>query len=119
MFTITINDTNPIWLYCSQTQGSHCQAGMAMVINPPYVLFTPTFFRLLPRLNCHYLKEKGTTPSARINLPLVIRGRVYLLRPLKGALLVGMFLLDQYRLLRLLLHRHRLRVRPGMRLQVH
>ncbi|KAL1970119.1 hypothetical protein VTN77DRAFT_6524 [Rasamsonia byssochlamydoides] len=35
MFTITINDTNPIWLYCSQTELSHCQAGMAMVINPP------------------------------------------------------------------------------------
>lgn len=34
-FSITINDTNPIWLYCSQTELSHCQAGMAMVINPP------------------------------------------------------------------------------------
>lgn len=35
-FTITINDTSkPIWLYCAQTAGSHCQSGMAMVINPP------------------------------------------------------------------------------------
>lgn len=34
-FTITINDTTPIWLYCAQTAGSHCQSGMAMVINPP------------------------------------------------------------------------------------
>ncbi|OXV10199.1 hypothetical protein Egran_02040 [Elaphomyces granulatus] len=32
-FTITINDTKPIWLYCAQT--AHCQSGMAMVINPP------------------------------------------------------------------------------------
>jgi plastocyanin len=32
-FTITINDTNPIWIYCSQQ--SHCQLGMVMVINPP------------------------------------------------------------------------------------
>lgn len=35
MFTVTINDTNPIWLYCSQTIASHCQNGMSMVINPP------------------------------------------------------------------------------------
>ncbi|MCJ1230872.1 hypothetical protein MMC12_007546 [Toensbergia leucococca] len=35
IFTVTINDTNPIWLYCSQNIDAHCQAGMAMVINPP------------------------------------------------------------------------------------
>ena len=35
-FTITVNDANPIWIYCSQTEGSHCQMGMAMVINEPY-----------------------------------------------------------------------------------
>jgi len=33
IFTITISNTDPIWLYCSQ--GSHCTDGMAMVINPP------------------------------------------------------------------------------------
>jgi hypothetical protein len=32
-FTITINDTDPIWIYCSQN--GHCQSGMVMVINPP------------------------------------------------------------------------------------
>lgn len=32
MFQIAINSTDPIWLYCSQI--SHCQSGMAMVINP-------------------------------------------------------------------------------------
>jgi plastocyanin len=32
-FTITINDTTPIWIYCSQVD--HCQLGMVMVINPP------------------------------------------------------------------------------------
>src|SRR5271156_3211682 len=36
MFVLKVNDTNPIWLYCSQV--THCQAGMAMVINPPYVV---------------------------------------------------------------------------------
>lgn len=33
MFTITINNTDPIWIYCSET--AHCQNGMAAVINPP------------------------------------------------------------------------------------
>ena len=33
VFTVTINDTNPIWIYCSQV--THCQQGMAAVINPP------------------------------------------------------------------------------------
>jgi hypothetical protein len=37
MFALKINDTSPLWLYCSQV--SHCQNGMAMVINPPYVIF--------------------------------------------------------------------------------
>ncbi|KAG5983031.1 hypothetical protein E4U55_000927 [Claviceps digitariae] len=31
VFTVLINNTRPIWLYCSQ--GPHCQMGMAMVIN--------------------------------------------------------------------------------------
>ncbi|TVY32438.1 putative GPI-anchored cupredoxin [Lachnellula subtilissima] len=30
-YTIMVNDTKPIWLYCSQ--GKHCQSGMTMVIN--------------------------------------------------------------------------------------
>ncbi|MCJ1394101.1 hypothetical protein MMC18_006979 [Xylographa bjoerkii] len=33
IFTILINDTQPIWYYCSQ--GMHCQLGMVGVINPP------------------------------------------------------------------------------------
>ncbi|OAX83323.1 hypothetical protein ACJ72_02323 [Emergomyces africanus] len=32
-FTVRINDTKPIWLYCT-TRG-HCQGGMSAVINPP------------------------------------------------------------------------------------
>lgn len=31
VFTVMINDTTPMWLYCQQ--GPHCQRGMAMVIN--------------------------------------------------------------------------------------
>ncbi|KAL8966567.1 MAG: hypothetical protein Q9183_003314 [Haloplaca sp. 2 TL-2023] len=32
-YTIMVNDTKPIWYYCSQ--GKHCQSGMVGVINPP------------------------------------------------------------------------------------
>ncbi|KAL8744069.1 MAG: hypothetical protein Q9190_003652 [Brigantiaea leucoxantha] len=32
-YTLVINDTKPIWYYCSQ--GDHCQDGMVGVINPP------------------------------------------------------------------------------------
>ncbi|RDW95364.1 hypothetical protein BP5796_01127 [Coleophoma crateriformis] len=32
-FTITINDTSPIWFYCGFP--THCETGMAGVINPP------------------------------------------------------------------------------------
>lgn len=31
VYTIAVNDTRPIWFYCSQ--GRHCQAGMVGVIN--------------------------------------------------------------------------------------
>lgn len=32
-FSVTVNSTDPLWLYCSQ--GQHCNAGMAMVVNVP------------------------------------------------------------------------------------
>lgn len=32
VFTLTVNDTNPIWFFCA-TPG-HCETGMAGVINP-------------------------------------------------------------------------------------
>ncbi|KAF7133704.1 hypothetical protein CNMCM5793_005002 [Aspergillus hiratsukae] len=33
VFTLTVNDTNPLWYYCGQI--GHCEAGMVGVINPP------------------------------------------------------------------------------------
>ncbi|KAK6343656.1 hypothetical protein TWF730_011247 [Orbilia blumenaviensis] len=33
VFQITIENRNPIWFYCSQTTGNHCQSGMSGVIN--------------------------------------------------------------------------------------
>ncbi|KAK0643861.1 Cupredoxin [Cercophora newfieldiana] len=34
-FTITVKDSKPIWVYCSQTNGNHCQSGMVHAINAP------------------------------------------------------------------------------------
>ncbi|KAI1187721.1 Cupredoxin [Nemania serpens] len=31
VYTVEVKDTKPLWVYCSQ--GKHCQAGMAMVVN--------------------------------------------------------------------------------------
>jgi len=31
---VTVNNTDPIVIYCSQNTGSHCKNGMAAVINP-------------------------------------------------------------------------------------
>jgi hypothetical protein len=34
-FTVAVNNTNPVWFYCAQTNGTnHCQAGMVFAINP-------------------------------------------------------------------------------------
>ncbi|PIL30561.1 hypothetical protein GSI_07261 [Ganoderma sinense ZZ0214-1] len=35
-FTITVNDTAPIWVYCKQTNPkSHCESGMVFAVNAP------------------------------------------------------------------------------------
>jgi plastocyanin len=33
VFQIVVKDTAPIWYYCGQTKGDHCQSGMVGVIN--------------------------------------------------------------------------------------
>ncbi|EGR47650.1 uncharacterized protein TRIREDRAFT_63416 [Trichoderma reesei QM6a] len=33
VFQVTVNDTTPIWFYCSQTVGNHCSAGMVGAVN--------------------------------------------------------------------------------------
>ncbi|ORY80958.1 Cupredoxin [Protomyces lactucae-debilis] len=42
-YTILINDTKPLWFYCSQ--GTHCKAGMSMVVNPPNSVSVLTFLQ--------------------------------------------------------------------------
>ncbi|KAF2105949.1 hypothetical protein BDV96DRAFT_617547 [Lophiotrema nucula] len=36
VFTFTVKDTKPFWYYCPQTNGNHCQKGMAGVINQDF-----------------------------------------------------------------------------------
>jgi plastocyanin len=36
MFVINVTDMDPMWLYCSNS--FHCAVGMAMVINPEYIV---------------------------------------------------------------------------------
>ena len=36
VFQVVVEDENPIWYYCAQTSGNHCQNGMAGVINQNY-----------------------------------------------------------------------------------
>jgi plastocyanin len=33
VFSMRLNSTDPVWLYCSS--GEHCKGGQSMVINPP------------------------------------------------------------------------------------
>ncbi|KAM0254381.1 hypothetical protein ACHAQJ_006850 [Trichoderma viride] len=33
VYQITVVDNNPIWYYCPQTKGNHCQMGMVGVVN--------------------------------------------------------------------------------------
>lgn len=33
VFQIVVKDKNPIWFYCAQNTGNHCQAGMTGVVN--------------------------------------------------------------------------------------
>jgi len=56
-YTIMINNTTPIWLYCSQAK--HCQSGMTMVIN-----VNPTANSTRTLANYQALAAKAT-----VNLP--------------------------------------------------
>lgn len=36
VFQVVVKDTTPIWYYCAQTKGNHCQSGMVGVINQKF-----------------------------------------------------------------------------------
>lgn len=69
-----VNDTKPIWIYCAQTEKSHCQKGMAMVVNQPFVSYFSLNGRPLRVANA----EKSELlplqiPSTRTKPPLLKR----------------------------------------------
>ncbi|KAL8711203.1 MAG: hypothetical protein Q9220_004348 [cf. Caloplaca sp. 1 TL-2023] len=61
-YTIMVNDTKPIWYYCSQ--GDHCQDGMVGVINP-YVLLPRSLIKTFPLSldNSHPADERNRPAS--------------------------------------------------------
>jgi len=56
MFSMRVNTTDPIWLYCSQVE--HCQNGMSMVINPP----APSTGKTLAKYQSHSEGVAGSSP---------------------------------------------------------
>jgi len=61
VFTFMIENKEPIWYYCSQTNGDHCQSGMSGVINQN--------FDSDKTLTAYKAKAIGTTtkqPSANV-----------------------------------------------------
>ena len=57
IFTVEVNATTPLWFYCAQTVGNHCQAGMSMVVNEPAPPNT---------LAQYQLNSKKTAPSGSL-----------------------------------------------------
>ncbi|KAL2128918.1 hypothetical protein VTI74DRAFT_8479 [Chaetomium olivicolor] len=60
-FTIQVNNTNPLWLYCAQ--GKHCENGMVMVINEP----TANASRTLENYKAAAAKAKTVVPGGTGN----------------------------------------------------
>lgn len=61
-FVVKVNDTNPIWFYCSA--GRHCQGGMVGGVNLPLVS--------IPPFVCRQLTKTMNSSSSTESLPLYI-----------------------------------------------
>ncbi|EFX05912.1 extracellular serine-rich protein [Grosmannia clavigera kw1407] len=70
VFQIVVEDSNPIWYYCAQTVGSHCQKGMAGVINQN--------FNSANTLSAYKAAAANTGVSC---IPPVIQGGAVILNP--------------------------------------
>lgn len=65
-FTILVNDTKPIWLYCGQPTGNHCQSGMVAAINAPTTGNTLAAFALLAKNATTSTSPPGSAPLGGI-----------------------------------------------------
>jgi hypothetical protein len=70
-FTLLINDTKPIWIYCGQTTGSHCQSGMVAAINAPATGNTLAAFTALAKNATASTSPPDTVPLGGI---LAVKG---------------------------------------------
>lgn len=64
VFQIVVEDTKPIWFYCSQTNGNHCQNGMTGAINQNF-----SSQNTLAAYNAK-AKTSGTSVSPAVQLPV-------------------------------------------------
>ena len=64
-FEITVNDTNPIWGYCRQTNPpnkTHCQSGMVFAVNAPDS--GNTFDKFLSMAEASTSQNNGLPPTS-------------------------------------------------------
>ncbi|KAH8769745.1 Cupredoxin [Hyaloscypha finlandica] len=71
-FTIVVNDTKPIWIYCAQTVKSHCQSGMVASINAPATGNTLAAFKLKASNATDSTSPPNTVPLGGI---LAVKGK--------------------------------------------
>ncbi|KAK6066545.1 extracellular serine-rich protein [Seiridium cupressi] len=69
IFRITVEDPKPIWFYCSQTVGNHCQNGMAGSINQnPDSDFNLTAFRDKARMSGVSISPAMVQPAGGVQI---------------------------------------------------
>jgi hypothetical protein len=70
-FTLLVNDTKPIWIYCAQTTLNHCQSGMVAAINAPATGNTLAAFTALAKNATTSTSPPDTVPLGGI---LAVKG---------------------------------------------
>lgn len=64
VFQVVVEDKTPIWFYCSQTNGNHCQNGMTGVVNQNF-----DSDKTLAAYNA-LARNSGTSVSPAVQLPV-------------------------------------------------
>lgn len=63
VFTFMVKDTKPMWFYCSQTNGDHCQRGMSGVINQDFNDNEKTLAKYKEAAKGTVTKQPSTDPA--------------------------------------------------------
>jgi len=72
-FTVTVNDTNPIWVYCAQT--GHCAQGMVFAANAPATGNTFDAFQQAAKSSNSSSSASASSPSSTGGALSVFSGR--------------------------------------------